>query len=577
MRLLPVPTPQPSRCQPGDRTRQYRSVVILTVVFAGSLVAACAERGTDEAPPGSDAAGIASRPELPAPGTGFVDVTLAAGIDVAHRLPGDELGSIVDAVGAGAAFADLDGDGWLDLIVLGGPRSPLARSGADHAGVRLYRNLADGHFEDRTADSGLPADMTAVAVTVGDVDGDGDRDLYFVDRGPNRLFVNDGGSGFSEAHDAGVGDGGFGVAASFFDLEGDGDLDLFVANYLDYDPRQTAHFAPEGFPGPLAYRAEADVLYRNRGDGTFEDVSAESGITAMIGRGMSVAAADLDEDGDTDLFVANDATENFLWLNDGSGSFVDNGLFAGVAMGEGGEQTSAMATDLGDVNGDGRLDLAVSDTAFGALYLGYAPGLFVDEVMRSGIGQLCGQYVSWGQNLLDYDNDGDSDLFIVNGGMHHLVGWEDLLLRNDGGGRFEDAGDDGGAHFQHARTVGRGSIVGDYDNDGDIDLFVTTLAGPPYLLRNDVAGESWITLALRTSAGADALGARVRIEAGGRSQLAQSYARTTYLGQSDPRLHFGLGAGVDRVDRVEITWRDGSQTLLLDLPARQIVEVREGS
>jgi hypothetical protein len=292
---------------------------------------------------------------------------------------------------------------------------------------------------------------------------------------------------------------------------------------------------------------------------------------------MSLAITDFDDDGDPDVFVANDATENFLWLNDGAGNFTENGLFAGVAMGEGGEQTSAMAADLGDVNLDGRLDLAVSDTAFGALYLGYEPGLYIDEVMRSGIGRLCGQYVSWGQNLLDYDNDGDLDLFVVNGGMHHLVGWEDLLLRNDGGGRFEDAAAAAGPYFLE-RTVGRGSVAGDYDNDGDIDLVVTTLAGRSHLLRNDApTGAAWIVLDLHGATGRDAYGADVELEVAGRRLVGRAHGHTGYLGQGDPRLHFGLGPGVDRIDRLTIRWPGGRAQTLEGVAVGQILEIREPS
>lgn len=549
-----------------------RRLCLVAILLAAVACSNAETPATDDAGATAPAAAVA----MPPLARGFVDIALSAGIVAEHRLPGPELETIVDAVGGGAAFSDLDGDDWIDLVLVGGPRSPVSRAADDNAGVRLYRNLADGRFVDVTAGSGLPAELTAVAVAVADVDGDGDRDLYFVDRGPNRLFLNAGDGSFREAPDAGVSDDRFGIAATFFDMEGDGDLDLYVANYLEFDSRQTSYFAPEGFPGPLAYTAQPDVLYRNRGDGTFEDVTGEAGIDATVGRGMSLAAADFDDDGDVDLFVANDATENFLWVNDGSGRFEENGLFAGVAMGEGGEQTSAMAADLGDVNADGRLDLAVSDTAFGALYVGLEPGLFVDDVMRSGIGRLCGQYVSWGQNLLDHDNDGDLDLFVVNGGMHHMVGWEDLLLINDGTGSFADGIDEAGGYFLE-RTVGRASIRGDYDNDGDVDLLVTRLGGRPHLLRNDAPAEaSWLLLDLQGARGRDAFGATVRVESGGRELVAQVWPASAYLGQSDTRLHFGLGAGVDQVDRVTVRWPDGTVQVIEDLPARAIHRIREG-
>jgi hypothetical protein len=547
------------------------------VLAALCMLTACAPETPGGGPP-VGAVAAAELPRLPpSAGGAFTDVTEAAGIHSRHRLPHPELRNIVEAVGAGAAFADLDDDGWLDLVVLGGPASPDEPSHREgEQRFALYRNLGNGRFQDVTQRSGIAPGSTAVAVAVGDVDGDGLRDLYLVDRGPNRLYRNRGNLRFEEiTRRAGVGDHRFGVAATFLDIDGDQDMDLYVANYVEYDPEENSFFAPEGFPGPLAYRPEEDRLYRNRGDGTFDDITQQSGVAQNLGRGMSLAAWDFDDDGDTDLFVANDATANFLLVNDGHGNFSEEAYQAGLALGENGEQTSAMASDLGDVNGDGQLDLAVSDTAFGALYLRAGPGFFEDVGMYSGIGVACAQYVSWGQNLLDFDNDGDLDLFVVNGGLHHLVGWEDLLLRNDGAGRFEDASAEGGPYFA-SRRVGRGSIAGDYDNDGDVDLFVTTLQGRHHLLRNEQTGGAWIALDLVGRDSRDPLGTRVELTAGPRTWVAESRASSNYLGQSDPRIYFGLGEVV-KLDLLRVRWRDGSELVLRNVPARQILTLRQGA
>jgi hypothetical protein len=523
---------------------------------------------------------VSSAPDLPdpAPDGGFTDVTLAAGITARHLLPGDDLDNIVDSLGAGAAFLDYDGDGWLDLILTGGPRSPIAGEATPHAGLHLYRNLADGRFIDATLTAGLPPHATAVAVAVGDADGDGHPDIYLVDRGPNRLFLNQRDGTYVEASStAGVGDARFGVGAVFFDMDGDGDQDIYLTNYLDFDPRQTAHFSPDAFPGPLAYTAQTDVVYSNRGDGTFEDVSQAAGVTGLAGRGMSLAAADFDDDGDTDIFVANDATVNFLLTNDGRGVFTEQGLLAGVAMGENGEQTATMSATVGDVDGDGQADLLVSDTSYGAFYRRIGPGRFRDDVMSSGLARLSGQYVSWGQTLLDFDNDGLLDLFVVNGGMHHLVGWEDSLLRNAGDGRFEDSSFAGGDYFAD-RQVGRCVISGDYDNDGDLDLFVTVNGGRPFLLRNDLPATSqWLVLDLKLRDGRAPLGADVTVLADGTHYRAEWRSPSTYLGQSDPRLHFGLGPAVDAVEQIEILWPGGRRQVVRDLPAGQVHEIREDS
>jgi hypothetical protein len=570
-------SPVRARGVPGAATA---GAVTLLSIASLLVIGGCGDAGAEPGFSEPVAAERLAAGPLPAvsPTGGFSDVTLAAGITAEHRLPGPELENIVDAVGAGAAFADLDDDGLLDLIVLGGPRSPQeeGRQASRNAGIRLYRNRGDGRFEDVTRRSRIPADSSAAAVAVGDVDGDGDRDVYLVDRGPNRLYLNRGDATFEDVtRRAGVDDPAFGVGAVFFDADRDGDQDLYVTNYLEFDPRVQEYFAPEGFPGPLAYKAQADVFYRNRGDGTYDDASRDSGVAALAARGMSLAAADLDEDGDTDLFVANDATANFLLAGDGRGGFEEVGMLAGVAMGENGEETSAMASAVGDVDGDGFLDLAVSDTAFGALYRRTAPGFYTDDVMRSGIGRLSGQYVSWGQNLLDYDNDGLLDLFLVNGGMHHLVGWEDLLLRNVGGGRFEDVSGSGGPYFT-TRQVGRSSISGDYDNDGDEDLFVTTLGGRHFLLRNDAPPRAaWITLDLVGRDSRDPFGARVELLAAGRVRVAEARCPTAYLGQSDPRLHFGLGEDVETVERIRIVWPDGTEQVLHDPPLRTVLRVTE--
>jgi enediyne biosynthesis protein E4 len=574
--MPPLFGPEPS---PPSTRRQPAGLLLLVALAAPVTLCACGGSGYPDE--GSEAAiSGAELPPLPPRSASqrFTDVTAAAGVQAFHRLPTPELTNIVDAVGAGAAFADLDGDGWLDLVVLGGPRSPATdRRRAEHGGLRIYRNLRNGRFEDITRRSGVPRDGTAVAVAIGDIDGDGHRDLYLVDRGPNRLYRNLGTAVFDDiTRKSGVGDPRFGIGAIFFDMDRDGDLDLYLANYLEFDPSDTHYFSPDGFPSPLAYNPQPDVLYRNRGDGTFEDVSSSFGIGDHVARGMSLAAADFDDDGDTDVFVANDATENFLFVNQGGMRFSEEGFVSGVAMGENGEQTSAMAADVGDVDGDGQLDLAVSDTAFGALYRRVSPGFFVDEGMQFGVGVLCGQFVSWGQNFLDFDNDGDLDLFVVNGGLHHLVGWQDLLLRNDGAGRFEDASDDGGRYFQE-RHVGRGSVTGDYDNDGDIDLFVTNLQGRPTLLRNDASGDhSWITLDLVGTELRDPVGTRVELQAGGRTFIAEHRFSTAYLGQSDPRLHFGLGE-VDSVDRIQIRWPDGTLQTLTGTPTRRILRIQEGA
>jgi hypothetical protein len=571
----------PRGTSPSGLRRRFRLWAVLAVA---ALTVACGRRADPEvqAPPEKSALEQIARAPMPAVGAGggaFVDVASAAGLTVTMELPSDDIRSIVESVGSGAAFSDLDGDGWLDLVVVGGPRYPVPEgTPAKGGGIWVYRNLGDGTFEDVTERSGLPRKGYGVSVAVADVDGDGARDVYIVDRGPNRLYRNKGDFRFEDISDrAGVADDQYGVAAIFLDLEGDGDQDLYVGNYLEYEELGTPYFSPDGYPGPLSYAAHTDALYRNKGDGTFENISDAAGVGALPARAMSAAAADLDGDGDTDVFVANDAEANLLLLNDGQGKFVEGAVAAGVALGADGNATAAMATDLGDVDGDGQLDMVVSDDHFGAYYRGVAKGLFRDQVMESGLGALSGQYVTWGQVLLDFDNDGDLDLFAVNGGLKHLVAWEDSLLSNRGDGTFEDAAEQGGSWFEQ-RRVGRSAIAGDYDNDGDIDIFMTNLGQPAALLRNDGPSKgAWITVDLVGKASRDPFGARVEVTAAGRSWSAEYRCPAAYLGQGDPRVHLGLGAEVQRIERVSVRWPSGAVTERTDLPVNQILKVEEGT
>jgi len=332
------------------------------------------------------------------PGDAFVDVTAEAGLDFAHVLLDGEMDNIVESLGSGAAFLDYDGDGFLDVyFVQTGWRDGVvdAEQPRTLPQNRLYRNLHDGRFADVTERAGVGDTGFGIAAVAADYDGDGLQDLYLCNVGPNRLYRNRGDGRFEEVgRHAGVDDPRFSAGATFVDVDGDSLLDLYVANYLEYDPAYNYFYSPDVFSPPLAYEAQPDSLYRNRGDGTFEDVSLASGIARLAGRGMSVLASDFDDDGWTDIFVANDESANFLWRNDGAGSFEEIAERAGVAYGVSGDATAAMTADRGDCDGDGLLDMVVTDTAYGSLYRGAGAGVFVDEVFQSGIATLSGQYVS---------------------------------------------------------------------------------------------------------------------------------------------------------------------------------------
>ncbi len=508
----------------------------------------------------------------------FADVTAQAGIDFVHSIGDSALSNLVESSAGGAAFLDYDGDGYLDLYVTNGAHVDLVSEGPRPPARltnRLYRNRGDGTYEDRTDAAGVGDAGYGMGVAVGDFDNDGDADLFVSNVGPNVLYRNDGDGTFTNVSArAGIAGDACSVGAVWLDYDRDGYLDLYVGNYVEFDPNYRFYYAPDGFPGPLAYGGQPDVLFRNRGDGTFQDVTVEAGAHRPGGRAMGVGVADVNDDGFTDIYVANDAMENYLFLNVEGRTFREAGREAGVAYNHQGDATSSMAVVFADADGDLLLDLFVSDMSYSALYRNQGNGTFQDVTYASGIAIPSGQFVGWGTAFIDYDNDGDPDIFKVNGDLQHLYGQEDQLFENVGG-RFTDVSGERGAYF-HRELVGRGAAFGDYDNDGDVDAFVMNLNDRPVLLRNQHGNRAnWLLLALvGTTGNRDAIGARVTLTAGDVVQVAQRTGASGYLSQSDPRLHFGLGAR-DTVDRIEIRWPGGARQVLEGIQANQILTVTE--
>jgi hypothetical protein len=530
--------------------------------------------------PSRDHGALTVTPPIPARPEDFLaDVSQKAGLTFIHQYCDNRIANILESNGAGGAVLDYDNDGLPDIFLISsGPLAGVTHHapGTPRQPNRLYHNLGQGRFEEVTEKAGVGGTGFGFAAVAADYDNDGFTDLYVVNVGKNNLYHNRGNGTFEEVTDkAGVGDTGTGIAAVFTDVDNDGKLDLFVANYLTYDPNYNLYFNPDSYPGPLSYKPECNVLYRNRGDGTFENISEAAGVHLTGHRAMSVAAIDFDQDGDQDLYISNDGTPNSLLVNDGKGHFKDLALAHGVAFNALGEAAGSMAAAVGDYNNDLLPDILVTRLGYGSLYQGASNGFFTDRMMASGLGQLTAEYVGWGGAFLDFDNDRDADVVIANGDAHHLVGWESLLLENTGTGTFINARDKGGAFFS-ARIRARGCAVLDFNNDGRMDVLITAIGDRCFLLENQGRTPNhWLTVNLEgTRSNRDGFGARVRVVTRQGTLGAEARCAMGFLTMGDRRLHFGLGAD-ETVDRLEIRWPSGTVQTLTGVKADQVLKVRE--
>ena len=525
--------------------------------------------------------GCTSEPSAPTASTHFVDVGRAAGLDFTHFNGFSGEYYYVETFGAGAAFLDYDGDWDLDLYLVNGTYlkglspDPLPRN-------HLYQNHGQGTFHNVSGLTAAADPGYGFGVSAADYDADGDQDLFVANYGPNALYRND--NGTFARKEVGVEDPRWSTSAGFFDYDLDGDLDLFVANYVHFslDANIVCKVGKtRSYCEPAAYSPIGDILYRNDG-GRFTDVSGPAGIT-LAGRGLGVAFADYDLDGDTDLYVANDGTMNFLYENQ-RGTFAEVGLAAGTRYDEHGHAEAGMGTDFGDYDRDGDMDLFVTNFAFetNTLYQNDGQGQFAIASGRLGLGEASFRPLGFGTRFIDYDNDRDLDLFVANGHVMDVVAeWDSTqtyrqtnqLFRNEDGQRFADVSASMGPAFAQA-NVGRGTAVADYDDDGDLDLLVTTVAAPPRLLRNDGGHRHhWLQIFLTGRTHPDALGARVVVTAGDVRQTQERQSGSSYLSSHDPRLHFGLGTATRA--RVEITWPSGQVQTLENVAADQVLRVEE--
>jgi hypothetical protein len=512
----------------------------------------------------------------------FTEVTAQSGITWTRSFGDHDLSNIVEGTGSGACVLDFDGDGKLDVYF---PQGRWEKTVSDNRGRdlidrlsnALYRGKGGFQFEDVTEKAGVAGRGFAFGCSAADYDDDGDEDLLVLTyRGPE-LYRNEGNGAFVEVTEkAGLSDARWSLNGVFFDYDRDGDLDLFVSSYLEYDEGKFRSFyAAAGYPGPLSYNGVSCTLYRNNGDGTFADATKAAGMLNPGGRAMSAVVADLDNDGWLDVYVANDSMENYYYENRRDGTFAEKALELGVALGQNGQGVSSMGPAVADLDGDGNLDILIPDMDYGSL-LSKQGGFYSDLIGRSGLAVICGQYTGWGAVLLDYDNDGHPDVFIANGNAHHEYAEDAVLARNDGRGVFADVARDSGAFFQ-AKWVSRGATWADFDDDGNVDLVVVDTSGPPHLLRNEGGtGNHWLKVDARVKGGGrTAIGARVSVKAGGRTQFQDVLPVNGYLSQGDPRAHFGLGSA-EKADLVEVRWPDGTTSTWTDVKAGQVLRVEQG-
>jgi enediyne biosynthesis protein E4 len=538
---------------------------------------------------------LPARPAEPAD-PHFVDVAAKAGLTRVTYCGGPDKDHILESVGTGAGFLDYDNDGRLDVFLVNAWALDEQPSRVRVKGRNaLYRNKGDGTFEDVTDKAGVADESWGCGVSVGDYDNDGRVDLYVTNFGANRLYRNRGDGTFEQvAERAGVADKGWSASSAFFDGDGDGDLDLYVAKYIDATmddvlaARRTSTWRDKVkvLAGPFGLRGGRDHFFRNNGDGTFKDATDEVGMTDTAeSYGLGVLTSDFDLDGDIDVFVANDSNPNFLYRNNGDGTFTEIGAWSGAGLSGNGIAQAGMGVDSADFDGDGLPDIVLTTFAQDSATLYHNEGnlLFRDASVEIGLKVLSYQALKWGCAFFDLDHDADVDLLIANGHIYPQVDQEPslresykqlpLLMRNDGG-KLTDISAKSGPGMQLAASA-RGVAVGDYDDDGDLDLLVTAMDSPPLLLRNDTPRLGrWIKLRLLNRHGSPAIGARAVLSVGGKSQLREVRSGGSHQSQNSTDLHFGLGPA-PRVDQITVRWPNGRETTLRDVAADELVVVRE--
>jgi hypothetical protein len=521
----------------------------------------------------------------------FTDITAQAGINFKHNSGAFGKKYLPETLGSGCAVLDYDNDGWQDILLINSMNWP------GHAGAKsypaLYHNNKNGTFTDVTKEAGLAIEMYGLGCAVADYDNDGFDDIYITCLGANHLFRNLGNGKFQDVTaKAGVGDPGFSTSAVWFDYDKDGKLDLFVCNYVDWSIDKDLFCTLDGknksYCTPESYKGQSSTLYRNRGDGTFENVTERAGLHDPTSKSLGVATIDYDNDGWPDLFVANDTQPNKLYRNNGNGTFTDNAMTAGVAFSEAGVARAGMGADAADYDASGRQSLVIGNFSneMMALYHNEGTGLFIDEAPTSTIGRASLLTLTFGCFFFDYDLDGLPDIFAANGHVSDDINKVQQkvryaepphLFRNLGKKKFEEVTANLGRAVQQA-MVARGAAYGDFDNDGDLDLVITTNNGKARLLRNDGGNQNNLLRIkiVGTASNRDGIGAKVTVKLPNQTKLwSMVKSGSSYCSQSELPLTFGLGKA-DKVSSIEVIWPSGRVDVAPEVNANQFLTFQEG-
>jgi len=519
----------------------------------------------------------------------FVDITAKAGIKWGIKTLAPGVRYLIETMGGGGGFIDYNNDGLLDIYLVSYSQTPQSADASSRVKDALYRNNGDGTFTDVTAAAGISNGMLGMGLAVGDYNNDGKQDLFITGYGASKLYRNNGNDTFTDVTQAaGVNDTMWGASAAFFDYDNDGYLDLFVCNYLDFDP--DGKVACDFFEGrPYCYlskfKGSSPSLYHNNRDGTFTDVSEKSGIAAFKGRGLGVIAFDFNNDGWMDIFEANDAGANFLFRNNGNGTFSEIALAAGVAYDQNAKFRGAMGIDADDLDGDGNQDVFVTNFSqeTNAFWHNNGDSTFDEITYELNLARISIPMSGFGTRFFDFNNDGLTDLFVLNGHPFEPINKvfrettyaEPPFLFENNGKTFQEVAGEHGAPLKKS-YLGRGLALGDIDNDGDSDLLLMNAGEPPVLLRNDGGNQNhWLGIKLEgTKSNRDGIGAIVTIKAGDLHRSKQLLGGTSYCSASDQRILFGLGSHT-RVESVQVKWPSGSTSSLQDISADRYLNIKE--